>query len=169
MYWIKIKQVATGEITTLEFETKEVAKLYRDFHCRFHAWDKRESWIAERFLLPEHRQFVVAEKEETKLNDKKEEVTTKYFKIKPKIAILEDNLGLKREALMWQALREDRNRVLEETDWTQIADCSMDSKLRHVYREYRQYLRNLPLSYNDSTIEQYRIMSFGEWRDFFKR
>jgi hypothetical protein len=169
VYWIKIKEVETGKETTLEFENKEVAKLYRDYHCRFHAWDKRESWIAERFLLPEHKQFVVAEKEETKLNKNKEEVTTKYFKIKPKTIILEDNLGLKREALMWEALRSDRNEALDATDWTQIADCALDSKVRQLYREYRQYLRNLPLSYNDSTIEQYKIMDFSTWREFFKK
>jgi len=169
MYWIKIREVKTREETTIEFESKESAKLYRDYHCKFDAWDKKESWIAERFLAPEHKKLIVEEKIETKLNSKKEEIEIKYYKIKPLYHFMEDNLGLKRTVIMWEALREDRLKVLYETDWTQIADNQMDSKNRQLYREYRQYLRDLPLGYNDESIERYRIMSFEEWKEFFRK
>jgi hypothetical protein len=169
MYWIKIKKVETGEETTLEFETKEAAKLYRDYHCFFDAWDKRESWIAERFLTSEHKKLIVEEKIDTKLNSKKEEIEIKYYKIKPLYHFIEDNLGLKRTQLMWDALREERSLVLAQTDWTQIADNQMDTKTRHLYREYRQYLRNFPLGYNDSSVEIYKVMSFEEWKEFFHK
>lgn len=169
MYWIKIKKVETGEETTIEFETKEAAKLYRDYHCFFDAWDKRESWIAERFLAPDHVKLIVDQKEEIKLNDRKEEIKVKYFKIKPKYHFIEDNLGLKRSILMWESLRIDKKEALRNTDWTQIADNQMDSKLRQLYREYRQYLRDLPLQYNDSSIEIYKVMSFEEWKSFFRK
>lgn len=169
MYWIKIRKVETGEETTIEFETKEAAKLYRDYHCLFDAWDKKESWIAERFLAPEHVKLIIDEKEEIKLNSKKEEIKVKYFKIKPKYYFIEDNLGIKRNSLLWDFLRQDRKKALMETDWTQIADNQMDSKVRQMYREYRQYLRDLPLQYNDVSIDRYKVMSFEEWKEFFRK
>jgi hypothetical protein len=169
MYWIKIKEIKTGEITTIEFEDKETAKLYRDYHCKFDAWDKKESWIAERFLTPEYKKLVIEEKTETKLNSKKEEVEIKYYKIKPLFHFIEDNLGLKRTQLMWEALREDREKVLKETDWTQLADSQLSSKNRQMYREYRQYLRDLPKHYNDNSVEIYKVMTFEEWIQFFKK
>lgn len=169
MYWIKIREVKTGEETTIEFESKELAKLYRDFHCKFDAWDKRESWIAERFLAPEHKKLVVEEKVEVKLNSKKEEIEVKYYKIKPLFHFIEDNLGMERTRLMWDALREDRLKVLKDTDWTQIADNQMDTKTRQLYREYRQFLREYPKQYNNDSIEIYKIVTFEEWKDLFNK
>jgi hypothetical protein len=45
-------------------------------------------------------------------------------------------------ALIWAALRDERNRRLTATDWTQVADMPEPTQL--AWRPYRQALRDLP-------------------------
>ena len=52
-------------------------------------------------------------------------------------------------------LREKRNKLIEETDWTQLKDISLDSIREKNWKEYRQALRDLP---NGSTP---KLDSFG--------
>lgn len=40
-------------------------------------------------------------------------------------------------------LRNERDRALRESDWTQLPDVSMTSAERRAWREYRQLLRDL--------------------------
>ena len=48
----------------------------------------------------------------------------------------------------FKLLREERNRLIAETDWTQLKDISLDSIREKNWKEYRQALRDLP---NEST------------------
>jgi len=41
-------------------------------------------------------------------------------------------------------LREERNKLIAETDWTQLKDISLDSIREKNWKEYRQALRDLP-------------------------
>ena len=41
-------------------------------------------------------------------------------------------------------LREKRNKLIAETDWTQLKDISLDSIREKNWKEYRQALRDLP-------------------------
>ncbi len=52
-------------------------------------------------------------------------------------------------------LREERNKLIAETDWTQLKDISLDSIREKNWKEYRQALRDLP---NSSTP---KLDSFG--------
>ena len=52
-------------------------------------------------------------------------------------------------------LREKRNKLIAETDWTQLKDISLDSIREKNWKEYRQALRDLP---NGSTP---KLDSFG--------
>lgn len=63
-------------------------------------------------------------------------------------------------------LRVKRNKLLEETDKTQLPDFPLDAKNKTLYREYRSYLRNLPSMYNDTNIDKFKIKTFDEWREF---
>jgi len=45
-------------------------------------------------------------------------------------------------------LREERNKRIADTDWTQLKDITLDSIREKNWKEYRQALRDLP---NDST------------------
>jgi len=40
--------------------------------------------------------------------------------------------------------RAQRDRLLAETDWTQVLDAPIDTKTREAYRIYRQALRDVP-------------------------
>ena len=41
-------------------------------------------------------------------------------------------------------LREERNKLIAETDWTQLKDIQLDSIREKNWNEYRQALRDLP-------------------------
>lgn len=44
----------------------------------------------------------------------------------------------------WANIRETRNALLAETDWTQAADSPLTDTQKQSYRLYRQNLRDLP-------------------------
>ena len=48
----------------------------------------------------------------------------------------------------YKLLREKRNKLIVETDWTQLKDISLDSIREKNWKDYRQVLRDLP---NNST------------------
>ena len=49
----------------------------------------------------------------------------------------------------WKALRLERDQKLSETDWM----ASSDLTLADPWKTYRQQLRDLPASYNDTTVQ----------------
>ena len=53
-------------------------------------------------------------------------------------------------------LRVERNKLIAETDWTQLKDISLDSIREKNWKEYRQALRDLP---NGSTP---KLNSYGD-------
>ena len=55
----------------------------------------------------------------------------------------------------FKLLREERNKLIAETDWTQLKDISLDSIREKNWKEYRQALRDLP---NGSTP---KLNSYG--------
>ena len=66
--------------------------------------------------------------------------------------------------ISWNELRVNRNKRLRETDWTQLPDVPITTKLRGVYREYRKYLRNKPTDYKDETVKDWKIQDFEEFK-----
>ena len=44
----------------------------------------------------------------------------------------------------FRLLRIERNKLIAETDWTQLKDISLDSIREKNWKEYRQALRDLP-------------------------
>ncbi len=55
----------------------------------------------------------------------------------------------------FKLLREERNRLIAETDWTQLKDITLDSIREKNWKEYRQALRDLPAKSNP------KLDSFG--------
>jgi len=47
--------------------------------------------------------------------------------------------------IVWKRIREERNKLLSETDWTQIPDCTVN---KQAWLDYRNALRNLPQNFN---------------------
>ena len=56
----------------------------------------------------------------------------------------------------FRLLREERNKRIAETDWTQLKDILLDSIREKNWKEYRQALRDLP---NGSTP---KLNSYGD-------
>ena len=56
----------------------------------------------------------------------------------------------------FRLLRMERNKLIAETDWTQLKDISLDSIREKNWKEYRQALRDLP---NGSTP---KLDSYGD-------
>lgn len=50
-------------------------------------------------------------------------------------------------------VRADRNQLLKDSDWTQIADCRLTSEQKSAWKKYRQALRDLPQQKNFPTVE----------------
>ena len=72
----------------------------------------------------------------------------------------EDEINAKLSELQnaepYKLLREERNKLIAETDWTQLKDISLDSIREKNWKEYRQALRDLP---NGSTP---KLDSYGD-------
>jgi len=152
--------VREGDIEQVhEFETSELAQLYRDYHLAFGHWNGISKWIEEKDLTPEKQRFVIDEKTEL-VNDK----IVRFFR-------LTDGIELKIEEAspdciedLWRLFRKKRNGFLQETDWTQLSDSELETEQRKEYRAYRSYLRVLPKLYDSSSIASARVYSFEDWK-----
>lgn len=47
----------------------------------------------------------------------------------------------------WEIIRKYRDRLLKESDWTQLPDSPLTEDKRKVWAEYRAVLRDLPSKY----------------------
>ena len=77
--------------------------------------------------------------------------------INTKIAELKDAEPMK-------LLREERNRLIAETDWTQLKDINLDIIRERDWKNYRQALRDLPAKSNPKLNEYGKLdMSSVSW------
>jgi len=49
-----------------------------------------------------------------------------------------------------EILRNKRNELLKESDWTQVNDCPLSDTQKAEWQTYRQALRDLPADYQDT-------------------
>ena len=64
---------------------------------------------------------------------------------KPSQAELDAAWPLVQEALAWDAVRAERDRLLAQSDWTQVADAPVDQQ---AWAVYRQALRDIPQDFD---------------------
>lgn len=62
-----------------------------------------------------------------------------YEQIRPKTQEEIEN----ENAILWQNVRNERNKLLLETDWTQISDAPLTTEQKTEWQTYRQELRNI--------------------------
>ena len=63
-------------------------------------------------------------------------------------------------------LREERNKLIAETDWTQLKDIDLDIIRERNWKNYRQALRDLPAKSNPKLTESGQLdMSSVTWPD----
>ena len=63
---------------------------------------------------------------------------------KPTLEELNIKLSSMKFTEPWRLLREERNRLLAESDWTQLKDIDLDIIRERNWKNYRQALRDLP-------------------------
>ena len=66
----------------------------------------------------------------------------------------------------FRLLREERNRLIAQTDWTQLKDIDLDFIRERDWKNYRQALRDLPAKSNPKLTESGQLdMSSISWPD----
>jgi hypothetical protein len=152
--------VRQGDIEQVhEFESSELAQLYRDYHLAFGHWNGISRWVEEKDLTPEKQRFVIDEKTELKNGQ-----IVRFFKLTDGIELRIEEASPSCIADLWRLFREKRDIALHKTDWTQLADCELSMEEKKDYRSYRSYLKTLPRLYDDASIVSAKIYSFGEWK-----
>lgn len=166
MYKLFLRNLPTGKLKEIEFNNKEEMDLYKQYHITFYGWDKPQKWVHERFIKPEEKKYIVSEQEKPGPNKS----IQKWYLVRPEWNFIDAELDpSEAQVTDWHTLRIKRDWVLKETDYTQLADSSLDSKTKLMYREYRQFLRNLPMCYNDESINRATVMTFEEWCIFYQK
>jgi hypothetical protein len=152
--------VRQGEIEHVhEFETSELAQLYRDYHLAFGHWNGVSKWIEEKDVTPENRRFVVDERSELIEGN-----IIRFFKLTEGVELRIEEVTSNTVEDVWKILRRKRTQLLAMTDWTQLADCALTTEEKKDYRAYRGYLRVIPKLYDNSTVLYAKAYSFEEWK-----
>lgn len=159
MYKLSVRDVNTEDEQILEFESAELAILYRDYHLAFGQWNSTVKWVEEKNLTHEQKRFVVDEK--TELIDG---VVVRFYKLAEGMEIQLEEISGDSVKECWNILRSARNKRLQLTDWSQLPDNDLSTEEKKQYRNYRSYLRVLPKLYDDATIMQAKVYSFEEWK-----
>jgi hypothetical protein len=157
MYKLTIRQGETERIH--EFESAELAQLYRDYHLAFGHWNGLSHWAHEKDITPENQRFIIDERSEL-LNGE----IVRFFKLTDGIELVIEEVFGNAVQECWKLLREKRNRLLKATDWTQLSDTELSTDERKEYRNYRNYLRVLPKLYDDSSIVNGKVYDFENWK-----
>ena len=55
------------------------------------------------------------------------------------------------KATLWSQLRTERNRLLQQSDWTALSDAHLSQDKKDAWADYRQALRDLPENATDPT------------------
>lgn len=62
-------------------------------------------------------------------------------------------------------LTKEINSALHETTWSMLSDAPLSQEGKRLYRDYRQYLRDIPDLWKRKQINELRVMTFDEWRE----
>ena len=91
--------------------------------------------------------------------DKIEETDKEYALFEGEY-LLQSDIALFEQHKKAILIREKRDSFLQETDKKMLIDYPIDDGLRELYKNYRQYLRDVPTMDNFPDVE---VLSFDEW------
>lgn len=159
MYKLYVLNDKTKEEKVLKFETIELALLYRDYHLTFGTWSSVSKWVSAEEITDVQKLYIVDSKYIESNNKLK-----LFYKISEgfQIRIQKEDSGSIEE--IWMVFRKKRDLRLTETDWTQVADSALTIDERKEYRSYRNYLRDLPLLHDNTTILGAKVYCFEDWK-----
>jgi len=62
---------------------------------------------------------------------------------------LDDAWPAIRDTRKWAQVRAERDRLLTDCDWTQVADAPLTASVKEAWADYRQALRDIPQTQDD--------------------
>lgn len=83
-----------------------------------------------------------------------------------RLTVLEDILNKDKTSKMeveLERVRIERDRLLVISDFSQLADVPLTNDEKKLYRQYRKYLRELPVLIERGQVIEYIAMTFNEW------
>lgn len=98
--------------------------------------------------------------EELILEEEDETIADKRLTVLENL-ILQDKAS-KMEVEM-ERVRLERNRMLQLTDFSQLADVPLSNEEKKKYRQYRRYLRELPKLIEREQVLEFKVLSYTEW------
>lgn len=75
-----------------------------------------------------------------------------------------NNIKIQQEKRKRQSLKAEIKKKLNSTMWSMLPDAPLSQNGKKLYREYRQYLRDIPELWDNKQIKELEVMSFDEWR-----
>lgn len=99
--------------------------------------------------------------EELILEEENETIADKRLTVLENL-ILQDKSS-KMEVEM-ERVRLERNRMLQLTDFSQLADVPLSNEEKKLYRQYRKYLRELPLLIEREQVLKFEVLTFEQWK-----
>jgi len=74
--------------------------------------------------------------------------------------IHEDIIVVEEKVITWEEIRQKRDYLLKQTDWTQLADTPLDEYEKETYEAYRQELRDIPQNFENAEDVIFPIMNY---------
>jgi len=84
-------------------------------------------------------------------------ITVEYLLVEAEYSITIEDLTDTAEDPRWVEMREKRDRLIAETDFTQLADCPLSDSKKSEFKTYRQALRELPNTITDITNFEFPV------------
>jgi len=66
----------------------------------------------------------------------------------PTVEVLDAAWPAVRDARAWAQVRAERDRLLADCDWTQVADAPLTAAKKQAWADYRQVLRDVPQDFD---------------------
>ena len=95
------------------------------------------------------------------LEEENEDLADKRLSVLENL-ILQDKAS-KKEVEM-ERVRLERNRMLHMTDFSQLADVPLSNDEKKSYRQYRRYLRELPVLIERDQVLDFKVLTYEEWK-----
>lgn len=173
----------TGKSYSATFDTAEEAEAWKSKCIQKNSWGKPEREVLDdpgQPLSQSEKNSALSSRQETEeipassyTDENGNEIITEaytitrtYYTLPCEYIITEEDStnGYFSSDEAFDKLRSERNKLLAETDFTQLPDAPVSSDERVKYKDYRTYLRFLPGAYTESNIYTYTILSFEDWK-----
>lgn len=163
---VSVKNNVTGREYGQVLDSQELADAWIEKQTQKESWGKNQyDVVVDEMVAPNERAIYKEDRSLTEnqptegyepVIDEDTGDVLYYEKVKHVYTIPCEYVVTVEDYVDYSANEKFRNHILKNTDWLFISDVSINTADRNIYREYRQYLRDIPLS-------AAKIENFSEW------